>query len=358
MLMFKVLQLFQIADDVIEIERFGRGFINRTYYAKGEKNYYILQMMDSPLFENPENTIDNIVQVCHFLGKKYFNPDQYIDLYTQDGQRFVKLQNTIWHGFSFPKTLKLFKRIPDETMMFSIGKAVGLFHRIMIDFPVNQLHPVFPMLHDFQNEYERMMIASSNDPFRRDMSAFNETKFITDHHDAFFTIDRLIEKKEIPIRVAHNNIRMNNLLFEEETYQKATLIGYDVVGANTILYDLGETIRHLISTTREDDIHLEAVKINLDHFRAFIQGYFQEMDNLLTPIEEENIVEAARIVTLEEAMRYNTDYLENDITFKVDYRNHNYDRCKNQIELVKYIEKNHAIMNDIVRSAKQKAYEK
>lgn len=358
MLMFKVLQLFQIADDVDEVERYGRGFINRTYFAKGKSNDYILQMMDCSLCGKPEKSIDNTTLICKHLASKHTDSNQFVDLYTSDGERFIKLQNTIWHGFSMPKNKKLFKRIINVNMMEEIGKSLGFFHRSMLDFPVEKLYCINHELHDFQNQYERMMIASSTDPHQRSLMAFNETKFINDRHETFFTIDKLIEQKKIPLRIAHNNIRLNNILFKEENYQYSAIIGYDLVGIGTILYDLGETIRHLASTAREDDLYFEAIKIELDYFRAFIKGYFKEMNSFLTIAEEENIVEAARIMVLEEAMRYVTDFLENDITYKPQYHHQNLDRAKNQIQLVKDIEKNYVIMNDIVRSAKQEALEK
>ncbi len=353
MLMFKVLQMFQIFDDVETVERYGRGHINRTYFAKGKDHYYILQMMDCSLFDNPKKTIDNTISVCDHLLKRDPDGDQYVDLYTADHQRFIELKNTIWHGFSIPKNLQLFKKIVDEKMTKAIGKVLGGFHRSLNDFPLEKLHTTLSNNHNFTQAFERMSHASSIDTHHRDMIAFNETKFISNRIHAMHLIDELMIAGKIPARVTHNNIRLNNILFNPNGFKYAAMIGFDAVAKGTVLYDLGDTVRHLLSTTREDEINLNFVGINLDYFKTFIEGYFEEIDGLLTSFEEEHIVDAIWIMSLEEAMRYNTDFLENDVTYPVEYPFQNHDRAKNQIQLVKFVEEHYDQMKKMVKEARK-----
>ncbi len=348
MLMFKVLQMFSVYDDIEEVERFGRGFINRTYYVKGKTKNYILQVLDCTNFENPDATISNITSIVDHLIKYYPNSHRFYDLYTKEGERYIKLQNTIWHGFSIPKNLRLFKKVINDQMMTEIGKAIGLFHKSLMNFSFNNLKTVNSSYHRYDKLESYLTTIVKLDTYNRAMLAFNEVKFIKERLKDMHLFSKIIDDGLVPLRITHNNIRLNNILFEDDTYNFAALIGYDVISVGSILYDIGDTIRHLVVTTREDEANLDLVQINLNFFAAFIRGYIQEMKEHITTEEIKNIVEAGRILTLEEGLRYIIDFLDNDRIYKADYHFQNLERARNRLQLVRDIEQKNLLLNEII----------
>lgn len=352
MVIFKVLQMFQVYDDIVEMERYGRGFINRTYYVKGNNKNYILLVMDCAHFENTDNIIKNTTLLVDQLVENYPDSYRFHDLETKEGERFIKIQNNIWHGFSIPKNLRLFKKVIDTQMMSEIGQAIGLFHKSLMGLAIDDFSFVVSDYNRSQKLDHALTKTVKLDTFNRSMMAFNEVKFLKERIKEMNGLYSLTIEKKLPIYIIYNNIRLNNILFDEETYRFASVIGYDVVGPGTILYDLGDTIKHLAVTTREDEANLDLVQINTNYFAAFIQGYFMQMAPHLIDLELDNIVEATRVLALEEALRYTIDFLENDRVYKVDYRLQNLERARNRIQLVRDIESKRAILTKIIDDIK------
>jgi N-acetylhexosamine 1-kinase len=348
--MFEVLKKFGIFDSVDSVDRFGRGIINRTYLASAKNNRYILQMINNEVFKDPEDVIKNINAINDFslkeplLEKVIFGPALKA---VGDGSQFVKVEDTFWCGYVLPKTTSVFKKVINNTLIHEIGKGVGLFQRSMIGFEPKKLKITISDCHDTFKLYSNLQKAIFED-YEKAVPLFNETKFLDDRQGVMTMLSNLLNTGQVPLRVIHNNFRLSNMLFDSNTYQFKGLIGLDAVMPGTLLTDFGDSIRYFTSTSREDESNLEFVKINMTFFKEFVKGFFEQVKEFITDRETEYLVDSVKIMALENAIRFLTDYLMNNKKYHVDYLEQNLDRAKNQIKLVQDIEANYQEMKAIV----------
>ena len=164
----------------------------------------------------------------------------------------------------------------------------------------------------------------------------------------------LLNKKKIPYRVTHNDTKVNNVLMDPKTGEPIAVIDLDTVMPGSGLYDYGDGVRSAASTALEDEKDLSKVSIDMELFKAYTDGYLSEMASYLKPAEINNMVNSIRIITLELAMRFLSDYLNGDTYFKTNYEDHNLDRTKNQLKLVKNIEDKMPEMEEYVKSCYKK----
>ncbi|MFA5543326.1 MAG: phosphotransferase, partial [Bacilli bacterium] len=179
---------------------------------------------------------------------------------------------------------------------------------------------------------------------------FNEIKFIFDRKKDMALIMDGIKARKIPIRVTHNDTKLNNIMFDEKTDEAICIIDLDTVMPGSVLFDFGDAIRIGASTAEEDEKDLSKVKLDLNLFRKFTEGFLEILKNDLKKEEINLLVDSAKIITLECGMRFLTDYLAGDKYFKINYEEHNLDRARTQIKLVQEIEEKYSQMQEIVQS--------
>lgn len=190
----------------------------------------------------------------------------------------------------------------------------------------------------------------------------DEIKFIVSRENDLCLISNLIEMNEIPIRVTHNDTKINNVLINKDSKEAVCVIDLDTVMPGSALYDFGDAVRSGAATRVEDDNDYNSVSINLDYFEAFTDSYLSETYDILTDKEKKYLVFSVKLLTLELAMRFLDDYINGDTYFKCNYEDHNLVRARNQIKLVEEIENNFEIMETIVskicKKYEQKTYKK
>ncbi len=357
MIMFEVLKKFGIFDSVDSVDRFGRGIINRTYLASAKNNRYIFQMINNEVFKDPEDVIKNINAINDFfsreplLEKAVFGPALKSE---GNGLKFVKVEDTFWRGYQLTETAQVFKKVINNTLINEIGKGVGLFQRSLVAFEPKKLKITLPDCHDTFKFYANLQKAISED-YEKAIPLFNETKFLDDRQGVMTMLSNLLSTGQVPLRVVHNNLRLSNMLFDSNTYQFKGLIGLDAVMPGTLLTDFGDSVRYFTSTSREDESNLEFVKINMTFFKEFFKGYFEQTKEFITDRETEYLVDSVKIMALENAIRFLTDYLLDNKKYHVDYLEQNLDRAKNQIKLVQDIEVNYQEMKTMVGEISYKA---
>ena len=159
----------------------------------------------------------------------------------------------------------------------------------------------------------------------------------------------LCAQGRIPMRVTHNDTKLNNILFDDETNEGICVIDLDTIMPGLSLYDFGDAIRFGGNTTREDDDNLDNVDISLELFESYAEGFLSASAKALTIDEVENLAFSAKLMTLECGIRFLTDYLDGDVYFRTHYEGHNLVRARNQFKLVYEIEQHMDEMNDIVK---------
>ena len=219
----------------------------------------------------------------------------------------------------------------------------------MLDgYPMESLYETIPNFHNTKSRYFDFLESVVKNPCDRAKNVLKEIKFIADRSQKLGIIVDLIDNKEIPLRVTHNDTKINNVLMDKYTNEAICVIDLDTVMPGSALYDFGDAIRSGAATTFEDDTKLENVGINMEYFTSFTKAYLSETKDILNEKEIELLPFSCILLTIELAMRFLTDYLNGDTYFKCDYDNHNLDRARNQIALVKDMEIKYELMQEIV----------
>ena len=180
----------------------------------------------------------------------------------------------------------------------------------------------------------------------------NEIDFVLKHEDVADYLCDLLEKKEIPLRVTHNDTKLNNIMIDDKTGKGICVIDLDTVMPGLAIHDFGDSIRFGASTAAEDEQDLSKVSCSMELFELYTRGFIEGCAGKLTDREIELLPMGAKTMTFECGMRFLTDYLQGDTYFKIHREGHNLDRCRTQFKLVEDMENKWYTMNEIVKKLK------
>ena len=227
--------------------------------------------------------------------------------------------------------------------------AFGSFQRQLADFPANELSETIPRFHDTPNRYRALRAAIEKDALGRAASCREEIEFaLTREADAAVMIN-LLAAGELPLRVTHNDTKLNNVMLDAKTRKPLCVIDLDTVMPGLAANDFGDSIRFGANTGAEDEKDLKKISLSLARYEAFARGFLEACGKALTPKEIETLPWGAKLMTLECGVRFLTDYLEGDTYFRIHRPGHNLDRARTQFALVADMEKKWAQMCDIVK---------
>jgi Ser/Thr protein kinase RdoA (MazF antagonist) len=228
------------------------------------------------------------------------------------------------------------------------GRALGLFQSMLADLPALSLHQTIPNFHDLPSRLLQFETAVQKDPQKRSLETVSEIEAIRSRTDEMLLVYRLADEGKIPLRITHNDTKINNILFDDE--EKALcLVDLDTVMPGYVHFDFGDAIRTLASTATEDDPKIDNISVDLELYKSFARGYLKVMKDVLTPTEIETLAYSARLMTYIMAVRFFTDYLQGDTYYKTDYPDHNLVRTRNQLALLQSMEAAADKMESIIR---------
>ena len=351
---------FDIPDGAWTAEPYGNGHINDTYRVTTGEKRFILQRVNSYVFPKPEDVIENIERVTAFLkeqiAKEGGDPERetLTLVKTQRGGHFAyDEQGGLWRMYLFIEDT-ISRDLPDTPELFELsGEAFGKFQRQMGAFPADSLHET---IHDFHNtpvRYRQLQDAIARNEAGRLGEVQAEIDFCRKYEREVHTLLDALKNGEIPLRVTHNDTKLNTVLLDSETGRGVCVIDLDTVMPGLAAYDFGDSIRFGASTAAEDEPDLSRVQLSLTMFEAFTRGFLKEAGQALNAREIELLPMGAKLMTLECGMRFLADYLNGDKYFRVHREGHNLDRARTQFELVRHMEENRAQMADIVRRCAQ-----
>lgn len=334
---------------------YGEGHINDTFLAEMGSGKYILQRINHHVFQDPEKLMENIVRVTEYLHNKIANrggcPERetLIVIKTVNGKNLYCTEDgDYFRMYRFVENSKTYQAVENPEQFYESGKAFGRFQNDLADFPAGKLYDTIENFHHTANRFEKFLEAVEEDRAGRKASVESEIDFVLSRKNDTKVIVDLIEKGEIPVRVTHNDTKLNNILFDNETDKALCVIDLDTVMPGSMLYDFGDAIRFGASTAAEDECCLEKVTCSLPLFEAFTKGFLEELKQSITPKEKELLPFSAKLITLECGMRFLTDYLNGDTYFKIHRPGHNLDRCRTQFRLVTDMEEKMQELQKIV----------
>lgn len=342
----------------------GNGHINDTFLVRSTENGVlrksILQRMNRTVFHNPTELMQNIAQVTSFLRKKItaaggdpFRETLNLIPTTDDAWFFVDERGEFWRAFLFISDASCYDAVTDPKLFYETGNAFGRFQQMLSDFPSASLFETIPDFHNTPLRYQALLQAVQADPKGRLKNVSDEMAFFLDNADDYGVAERMKASGELPLRVTHNDTKLNNIMIDDKTGEGICVIDLDTIMPGLSIFDFGDSIRFGASTAAEDEPDLSRVQFSLPMFEAFTRGFLKEAGQTLGAREIELLPMGAKLMTLECGMRFLADYLNGDKYFRVHREGHNLDRARTQFKLVRCMEESWAQMADIVRHCAQ-----
>ncbi len=358
----EVVNQFDFNGEFIHIEPLGQGHINSTYAVYFRRETvppirYVLQRINTSILKNPLALMKNIEGVTNHLRKKIMeaggNPDRetLTIVKTKDGKLFYEDgDKECWRAYLFIEDATCYQSAEKPGLFYNSAKAFGRFQKLLSDYPAETLSETIEKFHNTVNRYKNFEKAVAEDKVGRAKDVEKEIEFVKARKDDCGIVLDLIEKKEIPLRVTHNDTKLNNIMMDNETNEGICVIDLDTVMPGSVFYDFGDSIRFGASSAAEDETDLSKVYMDINLFEEYVEGFLSEAGETLTKKEYELLAFSAKLLTLECGIRFLTDYLEGDTYFKIHREHHNLDRARTQFKLVADMEEKMEMMNEIVMS--------
>ena len=350
----QIVSAFDISSPILRIRECLSGHVNRTFIIDSPDAHYIVQRMNSVAFKKPGEVMSNIVRVTDHIRQKLEKAGkdtqnsvlQFIK--SGDNYFYVDEKGNYWRAWRFIEGNCL-DTCDDPVLFYHAGRAFGEFAKQLEDFDAATLFEPIPDFHNTVKRYEALEAAIQRDAFGRVAECAEEIAFIRERKEACSFIVKGLEDGTIPLRVTHNDTKLNNVILDKKTGKGLCVIDLDTVMPGSLLCDFGDAVRYGASSAAEDEEDLSKVFLRTDMFEAYTEGFLKGLNGHITREELLALPESARIITLELAMRFLTDYLEGDVYFRTHRERHNLARAKNQLALVRDIERQYDTLCDIVK---------
>ncbi len=349
--MLEILKKFQLDSEAVSCEKYGNGHINRTYLVKTAKGTpYILQHINNTIFKNVPALMKNIHDVTAFLRTKTDDPRRVLTLVdTVDGNYFYQSEEgEFYRVYVFVQNSLCLDRAENADDFKNSAIAFGEFQNMLAEFPAHTLYETIDMFHDTKNRFKQLHQAMDVNFENRLNDIAPELEFaLNRENDAAVMLD-MRDRKELPLRVTHNDTKLNNVLLDDQTRKPLCVIDLDTVMPGLVANDFGDSIRFGASTASEDEPDLSKVTCSEELFKAYTEGFLSTCLFTLTENEIKTLLMGAKLMTLECGIRFLADYLNGDTYFMVHKEKHNLLRARTQFKLVSDMEQKWDTLQNIV----------
>ncbi|MBQ7373128.1 MAG: aminoglycoside phosphotransferase family protein [Clostridia bacterium] len=338
---------FGIEGKYLRYELVVNGHINTTYkvffWRDNEEKDYILQRINTYVFKNPIEVMNNISSVTEYIRAKIkaggISAKRFVLHYYKnvedDNYYIVGNQGGFWRLCRYIDNSITFNETDNLKVIEESGRAFGNFQLHLADYPVKDLHIAIPHFHNTVKRYETFKESIEKNESGRASSVESEISEYLKLEEIATQMYKMQKAKELPLRVTHNDTKCNNVLFDEVTFENLAVIDLDTVMPGLVAFDFGDSIRFTANTCAEDETDLSKVKLDFNKYRAFTKGFIETVGNTLCQKEKDTMALGALTMTVECGMRFLTDYIDGDKYFKTDYSEHNLDRARCQLALAK-----------------------
>ncbi len=360
----EVASQFAIEGCLKEKTPYGNGHINDTFLLVYElsdhsQKRYILQRMNHTIFKNPQQLMENVVNVTEYLRNVILSqggdPERETlnVVKTHKGDSYYVDENqNYWRIFLFIENTICMEQVESPKDFYDSAVAFGNFQKMLADYPAEKLYETIPDFHNTPSRFQNLLKAIKEDKLGRAAQVKAEIDFALARENDTSVLTGLLQEGKLPLRVTHNDTKLNNILFDADSKEALCIIDLDTVMPGLSHYDFGDSIRFGASTGAEDETDLSKVEMDLTLFEAFAKGYLEGCGGSLTEKEIEMLPMGAKLMTYECGIRFLTDYLEGDVYFKIHRENHNLDRARTQFKLVADMEKKWDEMASIINKYK------
>lgn len=337
---------YNINGTLLSYERYGSGHINETYLVSYDMNglgrlRFIFQRMSKQLTEQCDLLMENIVAITEHLKAKIIEQggDPYREtlnvIKAPDGKNyFVDSDDEYWRVYPFVEGTTSFDAVENPSDFYESGVSFGHFQRLLSDFDAKRLFETIPGFHDTKKRFAKFKAVLEADKLGRAKDCQKEIDFVLAHEDLASILGDMLERGELPLRVTHNDTKLNNIMMDDKTHKGICVIDLDTVMPGLSVNDFGDSIRFGANTAKEDETDLSKVSLDLDLYNFYVKGFLEGCAGALTENEIKMLPMGAKVMTFECGVRFLTDYLEGDVYFHIAREKHNLDRCRTQFALI------------------------
>ena len=356
----EVCQRFALEGKYLRYEVLNSGHINSTYrvyfFRGGEEKDYIIQKVNTYVFTEPEKVMENISAVTEFIRAKikatgvtakrsvlHYSKTEHDEYHT------TMPDGGFWRCCRFIDGSVSFTQTDDLKIIEESGKAFGEFQNYLAQFDASKLTETIARFHDTPNRFANFKAALEKDEFNRAKDCQKEIEFVLSHENTYGIAMQGLKDGSLPLRVTHNDTKLNNILMDDKTGKARAVIDLDTIMPGSMLFDFGDSIRFGASTAAEDEKDLSKVHFDINLFKAYAEGYCGAVKDSITKREAELLPYGSYLMTIECGMRFLTDYLSGDTYFATKYEGHNLVRCRTQIQLAAEMEAQFEQMSAIIK---------
>ncbi len=345
---------FGIKAEEKDVQPYGSGHINTTYLvSRGEG--YILQKINVKVFREVDKVMENIANLTDYMREQITdaggNPDRetLTLIRTVDGDICYKVDDeTYYRMYKFITDSLSYDFVENPKQLYYTGKAFGKFQQNLNGFSIDSFHETIKDFHNTPVRYKQLEEAIKNNASGRKDSVQEEIDFAAKYKKYTAVITDAIKAGEIPLRVTHNDTKLNNVLFDKDSGEGVCVIDLDTIMPGSMLYDFGDSLRFGASSGTEDEKDLSKIWFDLEKFEYYAKGFLEEVKDIITEKEKELLPLSALLMTYECGIRFLADYINGDTYFRTHYPEHNLDRAHTQLKLVYDIETKLPKMSEII----------
>lgn len=331
-----ILQQFQITGNMESIEPIEIGHINQTYKViydnkelKGHKSF-VLQRINTKIFKQPLEVMSNIVKVGQFLKTRNYPKEILLPIQSVDNQNAVIKEGSCWRLFPFIQNTQTFNEVINEEMAFAAAFTFGEYASCLQDFPAETLFETIPNFHNTSLRFNQFLTAIENaEEIQKQLAQEAIDKLLT-----YKFLLRNISQLIFPVRVTHNDTKINNVLFDKTTGKAVCVVDLDTLMPGNLLYDYGDMVRTFTPELDENSADFDKIQVRKDILAALTKGYLAGWGDALPELETTSLPYGAQLTIFEQALRFLTDFLNGNVYYKVANEQQNLVRAKNQICLL------------------------
>ena len=354
----EVLAAFDIKAGAADAVHFSQGHVNDTFMVTEPEGgrRFVVQRISPAAFKRPDQVMENVIGITEYLGREIeknggdrtrealcFLRPRTGGLYYEDRD------GGPWRVYPYVERTLCYQTAETPELFAASGRAFGRFQRLLRDYPAGTLYETIPHFHDTEDRLAKLKAAVAVDKLGRAATCGPEINFMLEREADCSVALQALRDGILPLRVTHNDTKLNNVLMDEDTGEGICIIDLDTVMPGLAINDFGDSIRFGANHSAEDETDLSKVNLDIGLFEVYTQAFLEGAGGTLTAAEVEYLPWGAKLMTLECGIRFLTDYLEGDVYFHISRERQNLDRCRTQCKLVSDMEEHWAELAAIVK---------
>ncbi len=340
---------FNIPVDNYSLTKLIIGHINHTYKVSGQR-CFILQKINTAIFKNPEGLMKNIEVIGKHLKRSDYPYEVLNIIKTKSDQLFFRDTNgACWRVFDFIKDSYSIDQVEYKEQAYQGGQVFGTLLSCLADLDVSKIVETIPNFHNWRLRWKAFEVAIENDLAQKSASISDFIQQVKSYEQWLKITLKTIAADQLPIRITHNDTKINNILFDQKTRMVKAVIDWDTIMPSTLISDYGDMVRTFANSSNEEEKDISKVNFNFEKFTRLTDGFLSKIKRNITQQEQKNLVNGALIITYIQTIRFLTDYLNGNTYYQTNYATQNLVRAKNQMHFFEQLFNNKLTMEKYIK---------